>query len=107
MLLNVTKRSTYKVELLQTLGCIGQIHDCVVCQVCAICQTQLSQPREGIDAPVLEADVRDGGTACKVDAFDSVGGMDRDMCHTPVSNVFAVAQSQSSKLRATHDCAWR
>lgn len=94
---------TYQVQLPQALGRVGQIYDGVVCEVCAVGQTQLRQPREGVDAPMLESHICDGSTSCQIDAFDPVGGMYRNMRHTPIRDVLAVTQCKPAKLRTSNN----
>lgn len=52
---------TYQIKFSEPLGGVGQVYDRVVGEVCTICQNQTCQPWEGVDAPVLEADVCDRG----------------------------------------------
>jgi hypothetical protein len=49
---------------------------------------------------VLKTNVCDGCAARQVDAFDAIGGVDGNVRHASIGDVFAVAQRQPPQLRA-------
>lgn len=98
-------RGTYEIQLLQLLRRVRQIHDRVVGQVRAVRQDQALEPREAVDAPVLEARVGDGRAAGEVDALEAGVGVHGEMRHRFVGDVFAVAEREAAELRTADDGA--
>lgn len=83
---------TDQVQTPETLSRVGEEYHGRVGKIRAVGKTEALQPLEAGHAPALETLVGDGCASSEIDVFQPLRGMCGQVTHSPVGDMFAIAQ---------------